>query len=315
MMPRVSVILPTHNRPVLLAEALTSLRTQTFTDWEVLIVDDASATPVTINEEDKRIHVLRHSSSQGGAAAKNTGIKNASAEILTFLDDDDLYASLYLERALGILDRNPNLDVVFMGVSWFGAAGVWGQRNYDEAMAKVLSIAQGKTLENGVIAFGESLLCALLKSVPMAFQRPVVRKRALERIGQYRTDCLLWDCDWAISATLNASTALLLDGLYLQRAEGQGYSSRGNRRLEHLVSNAKIKDRFLQDTRHGLYPPHLIYQFREAAAKAWFDLAWHHYQQNNRHRAFGALWSSELRQFSLPHLKLLARLMLPNKSS
>lgn len=117
-MPRVSVILPTHNRPVLLAEALTSLLTQTFTDWEVLIVDDASTTPVTIDEvDDKRIHILRHSSSQGGAAAKSTGIKGATTDILAFMDDDDLYAPQYLERSLGILDRNPNLDVVFMGVS------------------------------------------------------------------------------------------------------------------------------------------------------------------------------------------------------
>ncbi|BAN36773.1 family 2 glycosyl transferase [Sulfuricella denitrificans skB26] len=313
-MPRVSVIIPTHNRPVLLAEALTSLLAQTFTDWEALIVDDASTTPVTIDEGDKRIRVLRHSSSQGGAAAKNAGIKDASAEILAFLDDDDLYAPQYLERALGILDRNPNLDVVFMGVSWFGTAGSWGQRNYDEAMAKTLALAQGKALEEGVITFGDRLLDALLKSVPMAFQRPVVRKRALERIGPYRPDCLLWDCDWAISAALNASTAFLPDGLYLQRAEGQGYSSRGNRRLEHLASSIEIKDRFLQNAHHGLYPQRLIPQFRKAAAMAWFDLAWHHYQQNNRRRAFGALWASELRQFSLPHLKLLVRLMLPNKS-
>jgi GT2 family glycosyltransferase len=60
-MPRVSVILPTHNRPVLLAEALTSLQVQTFTGWEVLIVDDASTTPVSIDNGDKRIRVLHHS--------------------------------------------------------------------------------------------------------------------------------------------------------------------------------------------------------------------------------------------------------------
>lgn len=76
-MPRVSVILPTHNRPVLLVEALTSLLAQTFTDGEALIVDDASTTPVTIDEGDRRIRVLHYSLSQGSAAAKNTGIKGA----------------------------------------------------------------------------------------------------------------------------------------------------------------------------------------------------------------------------------------------
>ena len=313
-MPRVSVVIPTHHRPVLLAEALASVQSQTFTDWEAIIVDDASNPPVTVDERETRIRVIRHHSSLGGAASKNTGINNATAEILAFLDDDDLYGREYLERALDILDRNPDLDVVFMGVSWFGAASQWGQRNYDEAMEKTLTEARGKIVEEGVIAFDENLLDALLKSVPMAFQRPVVRKRALELIGPYRPDCLLWDCDWAISAALNARTALLQDGLYRQRAEGQGYSSRGDRRLEHLASGIDIKDRFLQDTRRGRYPQHLTPKFRKAAARAWFDLAWHHYQQHNHRRAIGALWVSELRQFSLWHLKLLVRLALPNKS-
>lgn len=312
-MPRVSVVIPTHNRPTLLGESLASLREQTFTDWEALIVDDASTTPVTMDEGDKRIRVLRHSSSQGGAAAKNTGIKGATAEILAFLDDDDLYAPEYLERALGILDRNPGLDVVFMGVSWFGAASPWGQRNYDEAMAKTLAEAQGKTIEEGVITFGERLLDALLKSVPMAFQRPVVRKQAMEHIGPYRPDCLLWDCDWAISAALNAKTALVTDGLYLQRAEGQGYSSKRDRILEHLDSGIEIKDRFLKEARLRHYPQHRITLFRQAAAQGWFDLAWHQYQQQKRLQALSALWQSESRAFSLPNLRLLARLLLPGK--
>ncbi|PWB59924.1 MAG: hypothetical protein C3F18_00405 [Nitrosomonadales bacterium] len=312
-MPRVSVIIPTHNRPSLLAEALASLLAQTFSDWEAVIVDDASSPPVSVGDKDARIHVLHHNASQGGAAAKNTGIKSATGEILAFLDDDDLYAPQYLERALGILDRFPYVEVVFMGVTWFGATGPWGQRNYDEAMEKTLAMAQGKTLEEGVITFGESLLDALLKSVPMAFQRPVVRKQALEHVGLYRPGCLLWDCDWAISAALNARAALAVDGLYLQRAEGQGYSSKRDRILEHLDSGIEIKDRFLHEARLRNYPSHRMTLFRDAAAHAWFDLAWHQYQQQRRLKALGALWQSELRKFSLPNLRLLARLLLPGK--
>lgn len=312
-MPRISVIIPTHNRPVLLTEALTSLRAQTFTDWEAVIIDDASSPPVTVEGLDTRIRVLRHNSSQGGAAAKNTGINSATGEILAFLDDDDLYAPQYLERALDILDRHPGLDVVFMGVSWFGTKGDWGQRNYDGALSKCLAEAQGKAIEENVIFFGESLLFALLKSVPMAFQRPVVRRRALERIGKYRVDCLLWDCDWAISASLNSRTAMVTDGLYLQRAEGQGYSSKRDRMLEHLHSGIEIKDRFLKEARVRHCPHHQFLWFRQAAAQGWFDLAWHQYQQQRRLKALGALWQSELRKFSLPNLRLLARLMLPGK--
>lgn len=308
--PAVSIILPTHNRPVLLLEAICSLLQQTRSDWEAIIVDDASNPPAVV-PDDPRICIVRHDSGKGGAACKNTGIEFARAPVIAFLDDDDLYAPSYLERALNVFDCNPDLDVIFMGVSWFGSAGANGQKNYDEAMARALTEAKGTTIEGRGISFDEKLLDALLKSVPMGFQRPVVRRSALERIGSYRPNCLLWDCDWAISAALNARTAHITDGLYLQRAEGQGYSSRGDRRVEHMESGIEIKERFLQDTRHGRHPRHLTPKFKRAASKAWFDLAWHYYQKRHRSKAFVALWQSELRQFSLGNLRLLARLIWP----
>jgi glycosyltransferase involved in cell wall biosynthesis len=311
-MPVISIILPTHNRPVLLAAALASLQAQTIGDWDAIVVDDASTPPVSLALDDNRIRVVRHSVSKGGAAAKNTGIHEASANILAFLDDDDLYAPSYLERSLGVLSRHPELDVVFMGVSWFGSAGANGQRNYDVAMAKIMGEAEGVVIEEGVYSFGTQLVEALLKSVPMAFQRPVVRREAINRIGLYRPECLLWDCDWAISAALTVKTALIQDGLYMQRVEGQGYSSRGDRKLEHLQSGIEIKERFLRENMAGRNSQY-VNLFRAAIAQAWFDLAWHHYQQGNRHNALGALFESEKIRMSIGRLKLLARLLLPGR--
>lgn len=310
----VSVILPTHNRPQLLREAIDSLLRQTFTNWEALIIDDAS-TPPAEHTDDPRIRLVRHEAGKGGAACKNTGIRLALAPVIAFLDDDDLYAPTYLERAMDLLDRHPELDLVFMGVSWFGSAGENGQRNYDEAMARALDQARGEQIEDGVIVFGEMLFDALLRSVPMGFQRPVVRRDALENIGGYRPDCLLWDCDWALSAALRARLALISDGLYLQRAEGQGYSSRGDRRLEQMASNIEIKQRLLRDTLNGHLPRHLAPKLRRAAARGWFDLAWHHYQRNERRKALYALLRSESIQFSLNNLKLLARIVRPGGTS
>lgn len=310
-MPRVSVILPTHNRPRLLAEALDSLNKQTFMDTEVVIVDDASVPPVTLNKP--RLRIIRHDISHGGATTKNTGIRHASGKVLAFLDDDDLYAPQYLERALEVLDHYPEIDVVFMGVSWFGTAATWGQKNYNVAMSKCLAEAGGKAITNDLIVFDEKLVNALLNSVPMAFQRPVVRADAFARIGEYRPDCLLWDCEWAINAALNARTALITEGLYFQRVDGQGFSSKPNRILEHMNSGIEIKDRLLRQARGGRstkFAP----LFRRAAAEAWFNLAWHHYQHGNRLQAVPALFRSMSRQFMPSQLKLLARLALPNNT-
>ncbi len=311
-MPLVSVILPTHNRPGLLSEALDSLIRQTVTDMEVVIVDDASTPPASL--DDPRSRIIRHDISLGGAAAKNTGIHNASGKVLAFLDDDHLYAPRYLERALEVLDHHPGVDVVFMGVSWFGTAATWGQKNYDAAMAKCLAEAGGETITNDLIVFDDKLVNALLNSVPMAFQRPVVRADAIARIGEYRPECLLWDCDWAIRAALNGHTALITEGLYLQRADGQGFSSKPNRILEHMDSGIEIKDRLLRQAKEGRsakFAP----LFRLAAAEAWFNLAWHHYKHGNRLRAMSALIRSILRQIMPCQLKLLARLALPNNAN
>jgi glycosyltransferase involved in cell wall biosynthesis len=311
--PRVSVILPTHNRPTLLREALDSLCVQTFTDWEAIIIDDASTPAVTLDRDDARVRIIRHEIAQGGAAAKNTGIQNARGEILAFLDDDDCYEPRYLERALDVLDHHPALDVVFMGVTWFGSNGAWGQRNYDEAMRKFQVTAGGHT--SGMLTvFNDAVIAALLKSVPMALQRPVVRSSALAAIGNYRPDCLLWDCDWAIAAALNARTGLLAEGLYRQRADGQGYSSKRDRTVEQLESNVEIKDRLWQQSHAGRHPDYRD-AFRRSAADGWFDLAWHYYQQGNRSPALHALTQSARRQLRLDQLKLLVRLMLPPRSS
>ncbi len=308
-MPRLSVILPTHNRPVLLAEALASLHAQTYADWAAWVVDDASDPAVSAVWDDARIQTLRHDRAEGGAAAKNSGIRAAQSEILAFLDDDDCYAPTYLARALDVLDRHPELDVVFMGVSWFGSKGAWGQANYDQAMASFLAQANGEVQADGLICFGDALLPALLKSVPMAFQRPVVRKAALDRIGLYRPDCLLWDCDWAIQAALHARVALIPEGLYRQRAEGQGYSSQRDRTIEHLQSGIDIKARLLKHNQTG-HSPQRRALFRRAAADAWFDLAWHQYQQGRSHLAWRPLVRSAGLHTGLRHAKFLARLLL-----
>lgn len=304
--PAISVVVPTHNRPVLLAEALASLRAQDFPDWEAIVVDDASTPPVSPDQGDQRIRVVRQDPGRGGAAAKNRGIEEARSGIVAYLDDDDLYDPAYLSRALEVLERYPDIDVVYMGVTWFGSNGAWGQDNYDQAMARFLAGAGGERVDD-VSLFDATLLPALLKSVPMAFQRPVVRRTALDRIGGYRPECLLWDCDWAIRAALEGRAALIHTGLYRQRAEGQGYSSRRDRTLEHLHSGIDIMENLLRNSRDGLHAEYAPL-FRQAAARSWFDLAWHHHNNGRSRAAVKPLLRSALRKPRLAHFKLLLRL-------
>ncbi len=72
--PVVSVIMPTYGNRGYLAESVRSVLDQTFTDFELLIVDDCSREPIKVGSDDPRIRVLRHVRNQGPAAARNTAL-------------------------------------------------------------------------------------------------------------------------------------------------------------------------------------------------------------------------------------------------
>lgn len=104
--PRFSVVIPTRDRLKLLADAVTSVRAQTLTDWECLVVDDAGTMPV-VPMEDERVRVIRHEVNRGVASARNTGMRHARGAFLAFLDDDDRWLPQRLQLAERALQRAP----------------------------------------------------------------------------------------------------------------------------------------------------------------------------------------------------------------
>lgn len=107
--PAVSVVLPTYNRPELLRRAIDSVLRQTYGDFELLVVDDASAedpTPVVESFGDDRVRLIRHPENRGNAAARNTAIRSARGRFLAFLDDDDEWAPEKLELQVPVLESS-----------------------------------------------------------------------------------------------------------------------------------------------------------------------------------------------------------------
>jgi len=103
--PKVTVIIPAHNRSRVLPRAIASVRAQTFADWELIVVDDAStddtfAVAQRIAAEDGRIRVMRHERNQGVGPARNTAVAVAAGEWLAFLDSDDEWAPEKLAKQL-----------------------------------------------------------------------------------------------------------------------------------------------------------------------------------------------------------------------
>ena len=114
--PRVSVVIPTRNRADLLPVAIRSVLGQTFGDFEVLLIDDASedrTREVVAAFSDERLRYLRQERRQGGAVARNTGIRSSRAEFVAFLDDDDEWVPRKLDAQIGLLDGNREAGVVY----------------------------------------------------------------------------------------------------------------------------------------------------------------------------------------------------------
>ncbi len=117
VIPEVSVVVATHNRSGLLPLAIRSLTTQTFSNIEIIIVDDASTdnTLQVIDElirTDQRVIGLHSEKNVGPGAARNLGILRATGEYIAIMDDDDISLPQRLETQMEVLVNEPGTDVV-----------------------------------------------------------------------------------------------------------------------------------------------------------------------------------------------------------
>lgn len=112
---RVSVIVPTRDRPALVEAAVRSLLLQTRPVDQIVVVDDASTSTehlATLRTLSPAIEIARHELPRGAAAARNTGLAHASGTHVLFLDDDDLIHPRLVEDGLLTLAARPEADVV-----------------------------------------------------------------------------------------------------------------------------------------------------------------------------------------------------------
>jgi glycosyltransferase involved in cell wall biosynthesis len=119
--PRVSAIVIFLNEARFIAEAIESVRAQSYADWELILVDDGSTDASTAiardyaGREPGKIRYLEHPghANLGMSAARNLGVANARGEFVGFLDADDVWLPEKLREQLAILDANPSVQMVY----------------------------------------------------------------------------------------------------------------------------------------------------------------------------------------------------------
>jgi len=179
-MPKVSVIIPTHNRAQVVGDAIESVLAQTYPDFELIVVDDGSTDRTRqvvegcIGRNGERIAYLWQETA-GAAAARNAGIRSSTGDYVAFLDSDDLYLPRRLEIGVSVLEQDPR----------YGAS--YGDQRTVAADGTV-------TLESRIKRFGGAvsgwILPALLRGDLIETNTITIRRHALEQVGGF--DEKLW---------------------------------------------------------------------------------------------------------------------------
>jgi len=129
---KVSIITPVHNSEKFISETIKSVQEQTYTNWELFLIDDGStdnsvAIIEKIKVKDPRIHLLKNEENSGPAITRNKGIKTAKGDFITFLDADDIWFPQFLETSLNACLIN-NYEFVFSSY-----------KRYDEGLQPLIS--------------------------------------------------------------------------------------------------------------------------------------------------------------------------------
>lgn len=108
----VSIVVPVYNASSYISETISMVSAQTYKDWELILVDDASTDGSAniiekiIEKQGKRIRLIRKNVNEGAAAARNTGIDASSGKYIAFLDADDVWKPDKLEKQIAFMEKN-----------------------------------------------------------------------------------------------------------------------------------------------------------------------------------------------------------------
>jgi hypothetical protein len=169
--PVVSVVLPVCNCPGYVGQAIESILDQTYTDFELIVIDDGSQdeTSTLIHAfDDPRVRAVRQTH-QGVAAARNHGIELSRGRFIAQMDADDISLPGRIASQVAFLGANPRCGMVG---TW---AEIWSGREKTERV-------HAHPVENAQLRF------ELLFNNPFVQSSVMVRREALDRVGRYTTD-------------------------------------------------------------------------------------------------------------------------------
>lgn len=183
--PLVSVIIPAYQVGGFIKETLESVLSQTFKDYEVIIINDGSPDTPLLEEQIKPYsHLITYlKQPNGGAgAARNAGIRAAQGKFVAFLDGDDVWLPNFLSAQLELLSSDGGYDVVYADATNFTNAGLSQSTNMD------MNPSEGEVTVESLI----SARCCVITSSVVARRSKVIRVGCFDERFRNSQDFDLW---------------------------------------------------------------------------------------------------------------------------
>ncbi len=228
--PLISIVLPTYNGSRYLRESIESCLAQTYANWELIIVDDASTddTPFLIKRYvslDNRIKAIRNAWNRQLPGSLNIGFAAAKGSYFTWTSDDNCYRPQALNEMIAYLEANPKIDIVYTDFTIIDVKGEPRER---------VSVAEPDTL-------------VVRNCVGASF---LYRRAVHEKLGGYDESLfLVEDYDFWLRALCNFRISPLHQDLYLFREHTSSLTS--SRAAEIRVAKALAKEKSLLAIKTG----------------------------------------------------------------
>lgn len=181
--PVVSVIVPVYNAEKYIEETISSVRGQTFREWELLLVEDCSTDGTVSRIEeyirrtgDSRIRLLRQPDNRGAAAARNRGVRESAGRYIAYLDADDLWLPEKLERELAFMEEK-EAAFAFTGYEFADGEG--------RGTGKVVRVPE-------TLTYGEALKNTTIFTTTVMFDTEKINREMLEMPAIKSEDTALW---------------------------------------------------------------------------------------------------------------------------
>jgi len=216
-----SVIIPTYNRAHLVGRAIQSVLNQTYQDFELIIVDDASTdnTEDVIKEfqqKDNRIIYLKHDQNKGGSAARNTGIKISKGKYIAFLDSDDEWFPEKLEKQMNYI-QSSNYGFMYCNM--------------------IINDKTNNTKKNLKIDFKDDIFIDLLKNGSgICTSALLVKQSLLEKVGGFDESLPSYqDYDFLLRLSQKAKCGFLDEILLFYNLDENGISKTAPGKMEGRI--------------------------------------------------------------------------------